>query len=47
MKNIRIIGAGAGSGKTYRLSMEVFEGIKAGTYRPDAIMLTTFTKRGR
>jgi len=45
MKNIRLIGAGAGSGKTYRLSMEVLHGIEAKAFRPQGIMLTTFTRR--
>lgn len=45
MKNIRLIGAGAGSGKTYKLATEVFEGIRDAKFRPNGIILTTFTTR--
>lgn len=42
---IHIISAGAGSGKTYRLSEEMVERLKAGTARPDGIIATTFTNK--
>ena len=45
MKNIKIIGAGAGSGKTYRLADEVFNAIKKRNITPGGILLTTFTKK--
>ena len=45
MSHIRLVGAGAGSGKTYKLATEVFEGIRDKKYRADGIVLTTFTKR--
>jgi ATP-dependent exoDNAse (exonuclease V) beta subunit len=48
MKNIRIIEAGAGSGKTYRLAEEVFHALtRTGKdrIRPEAFILTTFTRK--
>ena len=45
MKNIKIIQAGAGTGKTTKLSDVVYEYIKEGKARPEAILLTTFTRR--
>ena len=45
MKNVMLIGAGAGSGKTYRLAEEVFEAVSSGRARPEGIILTTFTKK--
>jgi ATP-dependent helicase/nuclease subunit A len=42
---IRIIQAGAGSGKTYRLTEEVFEAIRDRRARPARILLTTFTRK--
>lgn len=41
---IKIISAGAGSGKTYRLTMELTEAIRNGV-RPDGIIATTFTNK--
>jgi ATP-dependent exoDNAse (exonuclease V) beta subunit len=45
VKNVVLIGAGAGSGKTYRLAEEVFEAVSTGRARPEGIILTTFTKK--
>ena len=45
MKNIKIITASAGSGKTYRLSTLLHERIAAGNVRPEAIIATTFTRK--
>lgn len=45
MKNVTLIGAGAGSGKTYRLAEEVFDAVSSGRARPEGIILTTFTKK--
>ena len=42
--NIRIISAGAGSGKTYRLTQEMF-GLLKGKVRASGIIATTFTKK--
>ncbi len=41
---LKIISAGAGSGKTYRLTQEMVDLLK-GTVRPEGIMATTFTKK--
>lgn len=43
--NIRIISAGAGSGKTYRLTKELTELLINQQVRPDAILATTFTRK--
>ena len=45
MKQIHIITASAGTGKTTRLSDYLSTEIAAGAVRPDAIIATTFTKR--
>ncbi len=45
MKNVTLIGAGAGSGKTFRLADEVFDAVSSGRVRPEGIILTTFTKK--
>jgi len=45
MGKIRIIGAGAGSGKTHRLSEEVYRAVSQGKARPGGIILTTFTRK--
>jgi ATP-dependent exoDNAse (exonuclease V) beta subunit len=45
MRHVTLIGAGAGSGKTYRLAEEVFQAVAEGRARADRIMLTTFTKK--
>lgn len=42
---IRFIGAGAGSGKTHRLTALLHERIRAGTVRPSAVMAMSFTRR--
>ncbi len=42
--HIRIISAGAGSGKTYRLTSEMVELLQRGV-RPSGIIATTFTKK--
>ena len=42
--NIKIISAGAGSGKTYRLTSEMVELLKCGV-RASGIIATTFTKK--
>ncbi len=44
MPSIRIISAGAGSGKTYRLTSEMVELLQRGV-RPSGIIATTFTKK--
>lgn len=41
---LKIISAGAGSGKTYRLTQEMV-GLLKGTVRPEGIIATTFTKK--
>ncbi len=43
-KNLNIISAGAGSGKTYRLTEEMVKLLKGGV-RPGGIFATTFTKK--
>lgn len=47
LKNkIRILNAGAGSGKTYRLTQELLALLKTGsTIRPEGIIATTFTRK--
>ncbi len=42
--NIKIISAGAGSGKTYRLTEELVQAIQRGV-RPEGIIATTFTNK--
>ncbi|MBI4529383.1 MAG: UvrD-helicase domain-containing protein [Deltaproteobacteria bacterium] len=44
-ENIKIVTAGAGSGKTYRLATEVLEAIQQKKARPEGILLTTFTRK--
>ena len=44
MKNIQFINAGAGSGKTYRLTSTLAGLIKEGKTTPSRVILTTFTK---
>ncbi len=44
MSAIKIIAAGAGSGKTYRLTNEMFDLLRAGV-RPSGIIATTFTAK--
>jgi len=45
MKNITFINAGAGSGKTYRLTDELFKAIRAKECEANQVMFTTFTKK--
>ena len=42
---IKIVTAGAGSGKTYRLATEVLQAIQQKKTRPEGILLTTFTRK--
>ena len=42
---IRFISAGAGSGKTYRLTQLLFEELQGGRVRPAGVLATTFTNR--
>ncbi len=44
-ENIKIVTAGAGSGKTYRLATEVLQAIQQKKARPEGILLTTFTRK--
>ena len=44
-ENIKIVTAGAGSGKTYRLATEVLQAIQQKAARPEGILLTTFTRK--
>lgn len=43
MNNIEFISAGAGSGKTYRLTVTLSDALESGSARPHAILATTFT----
>jgi ATP-dependent helicase/nuclease subunit A len=43
--NIRFISAGAGSGKTYRLTKLLSERLASKQIRPEAVVATTFTKK--
>lgn len=43
--NLKLISAGAGSGKTYRLTEEMTALLTSGEARPSGIIATTFTKR--
>jgi len=43
MNNIEFISAGAGSGKTYKLTTTLSEALETGVARPHAILATTFT----
>ena len=45
LQNLKLISAGAGSGKTYRLTLEMADLLTAGKARPEGIIATTFTKR--
>jgi len=44
MKNIEYITAGAGSGKTYRLTHTLADILKSGKVSPSEVIVTTFTK---
>jgi ATP-dependent exoDNAse (exonuclease V) beta subunit len=43
--HIRFISAGAGSGKTYRITEELQAMLANGTVRPSGVIATTFTRR--
>ena len=43
--NVKIISAGAGSGKTYRLTSELVALLKSGAVRPSGVVATTFTNK--
>lgn len=43
IRNIEFISAGAGSGKTYKLTETLAQALESGTARPHAILATTFT----
>lgn len=43
MNNIEFISAGAGSGKTYKLTETLAEALESGEARPHAVLATTFT----
>ena len=43
MNNIEFISAGAGSGKTYKLTETLALALESGAARPHAILATTFT----
>ena len=45
ISNLRIISAGAGSGKTYRLTEEMVALLRSGEVRASGIIATTFTKK--
>lgn len=45
LPNLKLISAGAGSGKTYRLTEEMTALLTSGKARPSGIIATTFTKR--
>ena len=45
LDNLKLISAGAGSGKTYRLTQEMAQLLTSGAVRPHGIIATTFTKR--
>ena len=44
MKNITFINAGAGSGKTYRLTTELARRLTQGGLEPSQVILTTYTE---
>ena len=44
MKNTTFVSAGAGSGKTYRLTQDIAQMIIDGKYQAEQIILTTFTE---
>lgn len=45
LPNLKLISAGAGSGKTFRLTLEMTELLVSGAAKPSGIIATTFTKR--
>ena len=44
MKNTTFVSAGAGSGKTYRLTQDIAQMITEGKCQAEEIILTTFTE---
>ncbi|MBR6284002.1 MAG: UvrD-helicase domain-containing protein [Muribaculaceae bacterium] len=44
MRNITYINAGAGSGKTYKLTETLADALQSGQYKPSEVILTTFTE---
>lgn len=42
---IQFISAGAGSGKTYRITGYLFDELSSGSVRPEGVIATTFTKK--
>lgn len=42
---VKVISAGAGSGKTHRLTTELLEFLKSGQVRPSGVVATTFTNK--
>ena len=40
----KFISAGAGSGKTYRITTDVAKMVKDGVLKPEQVIMTTFTK---
>ena len=45
LERLKIISAGAGSGKTYRLTQEMVALLSSGQVRPSGIIATTFTRK--
>ena len=45
LERLKIISAGAGSGKTYRLTQEMVALLRSNTVRPSGIIATTFTRK--
>ncbi|MEZ4988311.1 MAG: UvrD-helicase domain-containing protein [Saprospiraceae bacterium] len=45
LEHLKIISAGAGSGKTYRLTQEMVSLLQSGTVRAGGIIATTFTRK--
>lgn len=43
MNNVEFISAGAGSGKTYKLTTTMAEALETGAARPEGVLATTFT----
>ncbi len=47
MNNIEFVSAGAGSGKTYKLTETLAQALESGAARPHAILATTFTVKAK
>ena len=43
--NIKVISAGAGTGKTFNLARELLDDIASGAARPDAVVAITYTNK--